>query len=56
MWGVIIKCDHEIEHKKLDMVVVNKEGKPYLVIGITCSGDYRVSEREGEKQIRYDDL
>ena len=56
LWDFMIQCDHMIEHRKPDIVVVNKEDKSCMVIDIACPGDIRVAEKENEKVQRYDDL
>ena len=50
----MIQCDKMIEHKKPDIVLVDKVQQKCLVIDVACPGNNRIAEKEGEKLQRYD--
>lgn len=37
-----IQCDYLTRHQKLDLPVVNKEGRILMIIDLTCPGDMKV--------------
>ena len=53
-WDFMIQCDKMIEHRKPDIVLVDKVQQKCLTIDVTCPGDNRVAEKEEEKLQRYD--
>ena len=44
LWDVNIQCDHIIEARRPDIVVINKQEKSCLIIDIAILGDIRVHE------------
>ena len=54
LWDFMIQCDKMIEHKKPDIVLVDKVQQKCLVIDVACPGNNRIAEKEGEKLQRYD--
>jgi len=56
LWNVSIQCDHAIEARRHDKVIFNREDKNYFIVAITIPGDSRLSEKQGEKSKRYQDL
>ena len=52
-WDVCIQCDHVIEAKRPDIVIINKEE---IDVDIAIPRDSRLSEKEGEKVEKYQDL
>ena len=49
LWDMTIQCDHVIEARRPDIVVVEKENNKAIIVDITSSRDQRVYEKEGEK-------
>ena len=49
-----IHCDHHIEHRKPDIVLIEKESKLCRIIDIACPADNKVCDTEGMKKDRYD--
>jgi len=56
LWVMNIQMDHVIEHRRPDIVVVDKDNKRALLIEIAVPADARVEEKEQEKVDRYQDL
>ena len=51
-----IQCDHHIECRKPDIVVVEKEEKKCLIVDIAIPDDKNVGVKEEEKVQKYDEL
>ena len=49
LWDVMIQCDREVNARKPEIVVVNKNGRSCAITDIAISGDIKVSEKEKEK-------
>ena len=56
LWDFMIQCDHVIECRKPDIVVVDKCEKRCLIIDIAIPGDNRVGKKEEEKIEKYQQL
>ena len=56
LWDVNIQCDHVIEARRPDIVVVNKQERKYTIIDIAVPADKRIGETENEKIEKYQDL
>ena len=57
LWDMTIQCDHVIEARRPDIVViVEKENNKVIIVDIASPWDHRVYEKEGEKIERYQDL
>ena len=56
LWDFNIQTDHVIQHRRPDIVVVEKEAKRTWVIDIAVPGDSRVDDKETEKIDKYQDL
>ena len=56
LWDFTIQTDHVIEHRRPDIVVLEKQAKRALIIDIAVPGDCRVDEKEKEKMERYEEL
>ena len=56
LWDFNIQCDHEIEHRRPDLIIVDKEKKTACIIDIAVPGDNRVGTKELEKILKYQDL
>ena len=54
LWDFMIQCDHYIECRKPDTVLVEKEEKQCTIIDIATPGDNRVGAKE--KRENYDNL
>ena len=44
LWDVNIQCDHIIEARRPDIVLINKQEKSCLIIDIAIPGEVRVHE------------
>ena len=51
-----IQCDHVIEARRPDIVVVNKEERKCTIIDNAVPADKRISEKENEKVEKCQDL
>jgi len=51
-----IQCDHVIEARRPDIVVVEKENNKAIIVDIASPWDQRGYEKEGEKIEKYQDL
>ena len=56
LWDFNIQCDHEIEARRPDIVVVNEDAKECKIIGVAMPWDSRVRANEQEKIEKYGDL
>ena len=56
LWDMNIQTDHSIEHRRPDIVVVDKDNKRALPIDIVVPADASVEKKEQEKMDRYQDL
>ena len=56
LWDMTIQCDHVIEARGPDIVVVEKENNKAIIVDIASPWDHRVYEKEGEKIEKYQDL
>ena len=56
LWDFNIQCDHVIESRRPDIVVVLKKEKECKIIDIAVPGDCRICEKETEKIEKYDEL
>ena len=52
----MIQCDHEIEHRKPDIVIVEKETKQCWILDNAFPSDNEVCDKEEKKMDRYDQL
>ena len=50
----MIHCDHQIQHRKPDIVLIEKESKLCWIIDISCPADNEVCDKGGMKKDRYD--
>ena len=46
LWDFTIQCDHMIEARRPDIVVVDKVKKETIIIDVTIPGDTKVSDKE----------
>ena len=56
LWDFMIQCDRMVEHRKPDIVVVEKSEKRCFVIDVAVPGDARVETKEKEKVEKYQEL
>ena len=56
LWDTAIQCDHVIEARRPDIVVVEKENNKAIIVDIASPWDYRMYEKEGEKTEKYQNL
>ena len=56
LWDMTIQCDHGIEARRPDIVVVEKENNKAIIMDIASPWDHRVYEKEGEKIEKHEDL
>ena len=56
LWDFNIQCDHIIEARRPDILIVEKEEKVCKIIDIAIPGDSRVAEKGREKVEIYQDL
>ena len=56
LWGFNIQCDHEIEARRPDIVVVNEDAKECQIIDVAVPWDSRVRTKEQEKIEKHGDL
>ena len=53
LWDFAIQCDHMIEARRPDIVVVDKVKKETMIIDVAIPGDTRVCDKEQEKIEKY---
>uniref|UniRef100_A0A1X7VKC9 Reverse transcriptase zinc-binding domain-containing protein n=1 Tax=Amphimedon queenslandica TaxID=400682 RepID=A0A1X7VKC9_AMPQE len=56
LWDVMIQCDHLIEHRKPDIVVLEKGDKKCFIVDVAIPGDKRIISKEEEKVEKYQEL
>ena len=56
LWDVMIQCDKEIEARRPDIVVVDKQRREVKIIDVAIPGDVRACEKELEKIDKYKPL
>ena len=49
LWDMNIQCDHVIEARRPDIVVVDRESNKVIIVNIASPWDHRVYEKEGER-------
>ena len=49
LWDMTIQCDHFIETRRPDNVVVEKESNKAIIVDIASPWDHRVYEKGGKK-------
>jgi hypothetical protein len=53
LWDFMIQCDRDIEHRKPDIVVVNKEANTCQLIDVACPSDLNLVGKRNEKLRNY---
>ena len=56
LWDFAIQTDEEIEHRRPDIVVIDKEKREFKIIDIAVLGDQNIKVKELEKITKYQDL
>ena len=56
LWDMTIQCDHLVEARRQDILVLEKDSKKTLIINIASFGDHKVVEKESEKIEKFQDL
>ena len=56
LWDFTIQCDHFIQSRRPDIVVVEKKNKECKIIDIAVPNDVRVGNKEQEKIEKYQGL
>ena len=56
LWDFAIQTDKEIEHRRPDIVVIDKEKRERKIIDIAVPGDQNIKVKELEKISKYQDL
>ena len=54
--GCCVRTDHEIEARRLDLLIIDKSEKNCQIIDVAISEDGRVRAKEDEKVEKYQDL
>lgn len=49
LWDMNIQCDHTIEARRPDIVIIDKVEKSAIIIDVAIPGDKRINEKEKEK-------
>ena len=53
LWDMTIQCDHVIEARRPDIVIVEKESNKAIIVDIASPWDHRGHEKEMEKIEKY---
>lgn len=56
LWDVMIQCDHYIEYRKPDIVVVENDDRRCFIVDVAIPGDKRIVCKEEEKVEKYQEL
>ena len=56
LWDFNVQCDHEIEHRRPDLIIMDKENRTALIIDVAVPGDNRVRGKDLAKNNKYQDL
>ena len=51
-----MQSDHVIEHCRPDLLLVKKKSKEAIIIDIAVPGDVRITDKEQDKILKYQDL
>ena len=49
LWVFSIETEIEIDHNKLDLILLDKKGRTCYIIDVACPFDTRVEKKEKEK-------
>ena len=56
LWNFAIQTDHQINHNRPDIVLIDKTTKDALLIDVAIPSDYNISRKRLEKLRNYTDL
>ena len=56
LWHFKIQTDHQTDHNRPDVVVIQKASRVCQIIYVACPFDIRITEKEREKTDHYQDL
>ena len=56
LWDINIQCDHVIEARRPDIVIIDKRRQSGIILDIAVPADGRVHEKEREKVEKYQEL
>ena len=56
LWDINIQCDHVIEARRPDIVIIDKRRQNGIIVDIAVPADGRVHEKEREKVEKYQEL
>ena len=56
LWDFHVQSDHVIEHCRPDLLLVKKKIKEAIIIDIAVPGDIRITDKEQDKILKYQDL
>ncbi|KAL5257827.1 hypothetical protein ACHWQZ_G012684 [Mnemiopsis leidyi] len=56
LWDFHVQSDHVIEHCRPDLLLVKKKTMEAVIIDIAVPSDVRITEKEKEKILKYQDL
>ena len=56
LWDFHVQSDHVIEHCRPDLLLVKKKSKEAIIIDIAVPGDVRITDKEQDKILKYQDL
>ena len=56
LWDFMIQCDRVIEHRKPDIVVIEKKTNKCLIIDVANPGDHNLEKKKAEKLDNYAEL
>ena len=56
LWDINIQCDHVIEARRPDIVIIDKRRQSEIIVDIAVPADGRVHEKEREKVEKYQEL
>ena len=53
LWDMNIQCDHSIEARMPDIVIIDKVKKSAIIVDVAIPGDKRIYDKEKEKIDKY---
>ena len=56
LWDLTIQTDHEVRHRRPDIVIQKKKVKETIIVDIAVPGDSNITQKESEKYEKYQDL
>ena len=56
LWDFMIQCDRYIEHRRPDIVVMEKNTDKCMIIDVACPDDHGLNAKRNEKLTNYSEL